>query len=193
MVDQDMLEQIINSVWSLGGIEWLVLVLFAIFFIDAIIPLLPEMFALLAFLSHPTVAMGCLIIVVAALGDVLGNLSLFHLLRAFGIPQFLKNWITRYTDFLVIKGEKIVLFNRLVPLVPIVGPFIIACGWDLRKTLGYIALGGGIKNTLFFVLAGVFHFMFDQSFARFVSLVTFAVVMMTSFFVAKQRRTSLAS
>lgn len=137
---------ILNFLAPVGDIPLLLCVML-IFFIDALIfPALPELIFIAAFIARPTMIFGIQLFFICLLGELLGILSLYFIVKKIGIPKRLSNIINRYVDFLFVSDERILLLNRIVPMIPFCGAFLaIVKTWDLKKCIFYIMIGYVIK------------------------------------------------
>lgn len=156
--------------------------LFAIFVVDAtLVPSVPEFFAVMFFASGNVWALAPigwagLILAAAVGGELVGNAILytaFHrgLVRADRMPRWLSRAMRGWINFLLVRDERIILVNRIVPAVPMVGAFIATLGWDVRRSFAYIAAGGVAKYAVLLTLAGAFGVVFPADVAQLYTLV----------------------
>lgn len=167
--------------------------LFLIFFVSAVVPFPPEIFSTLFYMGNPGVLSAFLILVVAMVGSVLGNATVYYFFRIFGIPKFLNYLAEKYTNFLFIKGEKIVLISYIIPVIVLCGMFMMVCRWNLCRCLLYIAIGCLAKNTLLLILVAGFNYMYDQRMALILSFAALGVVLLLSYVFGRQFRTKLST
>src|SRR3972149_1756147 len=176
----------LQSTLGFLGPRGLLVALFLIFFVDAVVfPALPELFVVVFYFQLvdwgwlPLAAGGSLL-ALAILGDLMGNASLYAIVRWFDrrgrIPRRLASAMQRWTKFLVTSDERILLVNRVAPAVPFTGAFIAVCGWDLRKSLAFIAIGGAAKDGVLLVLIAGLGGAFSPETARIVTLVAVVVL-----------------
>lgn len=152
--------------------------LFVIVVLDAmLIPLGLEFLSVLAFTLYPMFSFPPLlwaagVILSITAGQVGGTLLLYHIGKH---PKLLPRWIKkvmlRYQEILIIKGEKIVLLNCFVPLIPFLGAFIAVCRWGLRRSILFVILGGLTKFSLLIGMSIVFYQTFSVEWAQRVSLI----------------------
>ena len=45
-----------------------------------------------------------------------------------------------------VSDERIILVNRVVPVVPLMGAFIATMKWDPRKSLFYVFIGENLRH-----------------------------------------------
>jgi membrane protein YqaA with SNARE-associated domain len=167
------------------------LALFLIFVIDAaIFPALPEIFAVIFFLANPlpdgsALVWGLAILCMAILGELAGNTLLYVIVRNILVkkrkmPIFLEMVMKRYVDFLVVKDEKIILVNRVAPVVPMVGAFMAVCEWSYRRSISYIFFGAVAKYSFLLLLVGFFGVVYERETAQIIALVAVLVIIAIS-------------
>ncbi|MEE9224132.1 MAG: hypothetical protein V3U51_05225 [Thermoplasmata archaeon] len=183
----DALIELFSSLGFVGGLT----AIFLIFYFDAmIIPLIPELFAVLIFQADPVWEWGILILVIAEVGEVLGNSTLYFAAKNIGLPGFMKRAMNRYIDFLVLKDERLILSNRIAPTVPFVGAFIAACDWDFKKSITYVAVGGLVKYSFLLSIVAAFNVAYPRDMAQNMTLIMVIVFIVVSGVLAliKSRR-----
>lgn len=167
------------------------LALFVIFVIDAaIFPALPEVFAVIFFLANPlpdgsALVWGLAILCMAILGELTGNTLLYVIVRNLLVrkkemPGFLERVMKRYVDFLIVKDEKIILMNRIAPVVPMVGAFMAVCEWSYRRSMSYIFLGAVAKYSFLLLLVGFFGMVYEKETAQIIALVAVLAIIVIS-------------
>ena len=164
-----LIAELFGPLGAVGG----VLCIFLLFFIDAVMfPTLPELFTVLVFVQ----GYGLEPIVLGAL-----------LLR---VPARLQKVITSYRDFLVCQDEKMILVNRIAPVLPFMGAFVALCHWDLRRSIIYLLIGGITKYGLILLLSGFFLAYMEKGTATTVTIIMVLVVIALSFVatVIRKRR-----
>ena len=67
--------------------------------------------------------------------------------------------------------EKLILVNRIAPVVPFVGAFIAVCKWNVKKALSFVAIGGFLKYLVLIALANTFYALYDSGTARKATLI----------------------
>lgn len=183
----DALIELFSSLGFFGGLT----AIFLIFYFDAmIIPLLPELFAVLIFQADPVWEWGILILVVAEVGEILGNSTLYYAAKNIGLPGFMKRAMNKYVKFLVLKDERLILSNRIAPTVPFVGAFIAACEWDFKKSITYVAVGGLVKYSFLLSIVAAFNVAYPRDMAQNMTLIMVIVFIVVSGVLAliKSRR-----
>lgn len=165
------------------GPAGMVIALLLIFIVDAtIFPALPELFAVIIFLSEPTLTWqwGITVIFIAIVGEVIGNSILYFIVKKARIPKRLEKVMNKYVNFLLVKDEKIILVQRIAPVIPFVGAFIAACKWSYRKSMAYIVSGGLAKYSFLLVLVGAFNVMWTRELATIVTIVMVVIMIVLS-------------
>lgn len=177
------LGDVLSGLFGFLGPSGILLTLFLIFVLDAmVIPALPELWFVLTYSFRPAslapAAWAPLLLLMAVLGEAVGNTSLYlivkhGLVRPGRMPRIMERAMRRWTEFLVLHDERIILVNRVAPVVPMVGAFIATLGWDIRKSFAYVVIGAAGKYALLLVLVVYVGIAFDPVVAR---LVTFSLV-----------------
>ena len=130
------------------GVPALLLFIAIIFFIDAILfPTLPELFFVIVIVSGGGgLLFGFEVLIIVAIAEVLGVTLLYLIVEKIKVPKKLKNIVDRYIKFLVVSDERILLVNRVAPVIPFTGAFIsLVEGWKYTKCMLYILIGCIVK------------------------------------------------
>lgn len=174
-------EDIINVFASLGD-TGMVIALVAIILIDGIgLPTLPEVWMVWIFGVHfDSVSWAVLLIVVASVASLGGNFVLYSIVKFIGMPKRIKKAMLRYTDFLIVSDERLLLLNRVAPLVPYTGAFMAVHEWNLRRCATYLIIGALAKSTVVVGLAAVSYDNVRQELAPWVALIAVIVVLVIS-------------
>ena len=174
-------EEIINTFASLGDVG-MVLALVAIILIDGTgVPTLPEVWMIWIFAVHfDSLGWAVILIVVASIASLGGNFILYSVVKLIGMPKRIQKVMRKYTDFLIVSDERLLLLNRVAPLVPYTGAFIAVLNWDLRKCVLYLIIGALAKSTVVIALAWLSYDTFRQDIAPWVALIAVAVVILVS-------------
>lgn len=199
-----MIGDLIYSLFHGLGPVILLLVLYAIFVVDAaIFPALPEIFAVLFFMANPlpegsSLTWGLAILSMATLGELTGNTLLYLvvrnlLVRKRRMPAFLEKVMKRYIGFLVVRDERIILVNRVAPVVPFVGAFMAVCNWSYERSIAYIFLGSVAKYSLLLLLIGQFSIVYERETAQIIALVAVLALIGTSGFFSVLYRKRIVS
>ncbi len=199
------LDEFLAALFASLGPAGSLVALLLIFAADAaLFPALPEAWIVVTYTYRPEVldpvGWAVLLLLVAVLGDVLGTGLLFLLVRRVfvqgrQIPAWLANGMKRWTAFLVVRDERIILLNRVAPVVPFVGAFIAVLGWDIRRSLAFVAVGGLAKYALLLYIVFVIGVAYNVATARWITL-GFVVLVVVLSFVGSwlyRRRTGIRS
>lgn len=188
----DIGQSIVDLFTSLGLVG-LLLSIFLIFYIDAIIfPTLPELFVILIFFAGqglmPELEFAVLMLITIALAEILGVLTLYSVIIRIRVPERIERVIHKYRDFLLVRDERMVLVNRIAPILPFLGAFAAICRWDLRKTLIYTVIGGTVKYGLILAMAGSLAYYYEAGVARTVTFILVLVIIVVSFALSYYRK-----
>src|SRR2546426_7061054 len=140
------------------GFAGTLVAMYLIFVVDAtVIPTLPEVFVVGFFYLHdrlgiPPLVWGIGLLGMAVAGEATGNSILYWfvnrtLVRTGRMPARIEALMRRWMKFLILHDERIILLNRVVPVVPFVGAFIAALKWNYPKSLAFIVIGGSAKDS----------------------------------------------
>ena len=192
------LGQAIYDLFGANG-EWgLVLCIFLIFLLDALlIPTLPELFFVLAFIGganygHPLL-FGVELLIAALIAEQIGIFSLYLVVKKYNhkIPKKIQSALDKYTQFLVVSDEKLLLLNRVAPMLPFAGAFVAILNWSVPKSAFYIAIGCIVKFGFIMMLSNFFYNYFQSEESQIITivmiLVVIAVSIILSFFVKKKK------
>ncbi len=164
--------------------------LFVLVFFDAIvIPMGPELLAIAIYTTDLSFSWA-VTIVATVLAAQMGGTTFLYLIgrRPNLVPRYIRRVMVGYKSALIIKDERIVFVNCFVPVLPFLGAFVAVSGWNLRKSLAMVALGGAIKYSLFLGLSRTFYNLFEQGIAQKVSLLTVLALLAISGAYAYGRR-----
>lgn len=166
------------------------LILFVIFAADAaVFPALPEVWTVVTYAYRPSsfdpLSWALLILGMAMAGEAVGNLALYLVVRRVVVrhgrmPSVLERAMRKWVDFLVVHDERIILVNRVAPVVPFVGAFIATLGWNVRTSLLYILVGAAVKYSALLALVGVVGIAYNTATARSVSLLLVVLTIFVS-------------
>jgi membrane protein YqaA with SNARE-associated domain len=169
--------------WFLiNGTFYALIGLFLILVIDSMIfPTLPEVFAVAAFFLDPTLEWGLIILLTACCAEVTGNSLLYALVRKKKLPNFIQKAMKKWVGFLFLRDERILLLNRVAPVVPFTGAFIATCEWSYKLSMAYLVVGGAAKYGLLLALVGLLNVTFDPDTAQLFTLFALAFIISFSF------------
>ena len=174
-------EDIISLFSSLGDVGML-LALVTIILIDGTgFPTLPEIWMVFIFGANPdSFTWGFMVVVVSSLASLGGNFILYSLVKAARLPNWISRRMKQYTDFLIVKDERLLLLNRLAPVVPYTGAFMAVCNWDIRKCALYLIVGALAKSSVVVFLSWLSYDNLRQDVAPWAALAAVAVVIVAS-------------
>ncbi len=190
------LQQLLSPLGTLG----LLLCIFTLFYIDAIVfPTLPELFTVVIFLGvtanasaivgiPPEVWFGVLILVFIAMAEVLGLTTLYLIVRRAKVPGRVEIIVRQYLRFLIYPDERMILLNRIAPVLPFLGAFVALCGWSYKKSVAYTLIGGTIKYGLILFASGAFIAYLDSGTAVIATLALVIGVLIISFLLSYYRK-----
>jgi membrane protein YqaA with SNARE-associated domain len=179
---------IFNPTTVVGGL----ICIFLLFYIDAIIfPTVPELFTVGIYASQDqigTLPFGLLILGTVAASEVLGFCTLYYVVRKVRVPKLIQKGVDKFQAFLIYPDERMILVNRVAPIVPFLGAFASICHWNLRKSIKYVLIGGMAKYGLILLASGLFIAYWDRGTATIVVLVLVIGVIIASFIASYHRK-----
>lgn len=179
------------------GDAGVVLCVFLLFLLDALlVPTLPELFMVLGFSSEPTFEFGMVLLGIAVIAELLGIFALYYVVSRIKVPARIERIANKYIDFLVFSDEKIILVNRVAPMIPFLGAFIAMVDtWDRKKCAAYIVIGCLVKYGIILLANGFFISYLGSEQAQTVTLVFIFSVIAISFVASyfKKRKEGLES
>lgn len=183
-----------STLWGLfeplgpwGGLIFI----FLLFYIDAIIfPTLPELFVVLVFLAQDSgtgdwlILYGGLMLLTIVLAEIAGVMTLYLIIKRAKLGGFrtkISRAVERYRCFLLVQDERMILLNRIAPILPFLGGFIALSCWNLRKCITYVVIGGVLKYGVILLMSGFFLAYFSQGTAQAATLVLVIGILIASF------------
>lgn len=190
-----------SALWGLFGPlgPWGGLVfIFLLFYIDAIlIPTLPELFVVLVFVAQDHIASdwmlayGMLMLLTIMLAEVVGVMSLYLIIKRAKLGSYrekVSRAVERYRRFLLVQDERMILLNRIAPILPFLGGFIALSSWNLRRSIIYVIIGGALKYGIILIMSGFFLAYFSQSTAQTVTMAMIIGILVASFIASTIRK-----
>jgi hypothetical protein len=180
-----------------GNIFLIMLGVFLIFYLDSmVLTLLPEVLILFFMKQpHPGVSLvtwAILLLLMATIGDVSGNYTIYILFKKWGwFQKKVSAKLRKYVGFLLLKDEKLILLNRVAPALPMCGVFMAACDWNIKKSLFYIYLGGLIKYSIILFIFGFLDLFYDSDVAFWITLISVIAFLVPSFFYGRRKQKQL--
>lgn len=195
----------LSGVFAFLGPAGTLLALYLAFVLDAaIFPTLPELIFVLSYAYRPPtwdpVAWAALLLGMALAGEATGNTAMYAWVRKLLVdrgrmPRWLENAMRRWTDFLLVRDERIILVNRVAPVVPFAGAFIATLGWSFRRSLVYVVVGAAAKYAFLLGLVAYLGYAYNRDTATTITVVAVIVVLAVSLTasVLYRRRTGAPS
>lgn len=190
-----------SALWGLFGPlgPWGGLIfIFLLFYIDAIlIPTLPELFVVLVFVAQDHIASdwmlayGVLMLLTIMLAEVVGVMSLYLIIKRAKLGSYrekVSRAVERYRRFLLVQDERMILLNRIAPILPFLGGFIALSSWNLRRSIIYVMIGGALKYGIILIMSGFFLAYFSQSTAQTVTMAMIIGILVASFIASTIRK-----
>ncbi len=155
----------------------------------AIVPTLPELAFVLSYsyraAGFDPLSWAILLVSMALAGEAIGNTLLYLFVRRVLVergrmPRVLSNAMRRWTGFLVVRDERIILVNRVAPVVPFVGAFIATLGWSYPKSLTYILVGAAAKYSFLLGLIAFLDLVYVPETATLITVATVLVLVVVS-------------
>ena len=196
MTDLNTFGDLISEFFRPLGLWGAIICIFILFYIDAIVfPTLPELFTVIIFNSGigagaDPFLFGVAILVTLLVAEALGVLTLHSVVKYAKVAGRIQKAVHKYRDFLVVPDERMILVNRMAPILPFLGAFVALCGWNLKKSLAYVALGGAVKYGIIIALSGLFFIYLSNDVAWVVTLTmilaVIAISMVATYFRKKR-------
>jgi hypothetical protein len=180
-----------------GNIYLVLLLVFLIFYFDAmVLTIFPEFLILFFFPARPEefslIIWVILLVAMATIGDVSGNYTVYLLFKKWKwFHKRVSEKLRKYVNFLVLKDEKLILLNRVAPALPMCGAFMAACNWNVKASLFYIFLGGLIKYLIIVASFAFLDWVFPTDTAFWIMLIFLAVFLVISYFLGRKERRRL--
>ena len=164
--------------------------IFLLFYIDSLIfPTLPEVFFILSFMYDPTPYWGMILLLVGAVPEFAGVTSLYLVVERIRVPERIRSVADKYSKFLILNDERMILVNRVAPVMPFTGAFIsLIESWEIKRAWFYLILGYVLKYGAILLFANFFFAFFSGPQAEVLSIVMIIIVMAVSLFMAYRKK-----
>lgn len=186
----------LTEIFRYCGASGVLLVIFLVFFIDAILfPTLPEIFFIVGFMYDPEPIWGLKILVIASIAEAIGISILYYIVENIGVPKKIKNIANKYVDFLVVSDERMLLINRVAPVLLFAGAFVsLIQSWTLKKALLYNFIGCYLKYGVILLFANFFYNYFNDDCAQLYTIIFILAIMILSIIASgiKKRKKGLS-
>ena len=184
---------IMTDIFGPYGMAGVVAMVFVAFLVDAtVFPFLPEIFIIIGFAYEPTPGFAVILLLTAIIAECLGNTLLYCVVQRFGLPRKLKRVMNKYVSILIVSDERMMLLNRIAPMIPYSGAFIsVIESWKLSRALFYIVIGCILKYGLILSKSTFFYSYFTSDVAQYV-MIGFVVLILAISLIAsyiRKRRT----
>ena len=194
----------LSGLFAFLGPAGTLVALFLVFVLDAaIIPTLPELAIVVSYLLGRTpdvapLSWALMLLAMAVAGEVVGNTLMFLWVRKLVVdrghlPRLIGRAMRGWTRLMIVPDERIILVNRIAPVVPFVGAFIAVVGWSFRKSLLYIVLGSIAKYSLLLVIVGYLGIVYEPGTATLVTAVAVIALVAVSVAASAVYRRRLAA
>ncbi len=176
----------------LGLVGWLIAI-FILFYIDAIIfPTLPELITIIIFIAGlqttPAWFLGMMILITIAVAEFAGLTTLYLIVKKAKVPKMIHRVVCKYRDFLIVKDERIILLNRIAPVLPFIGAFVAILDWSYRKSVIYTLVSGVLKYGVILLLGSWFFEFLSEGVAAQVTLAMVVGILVASLVLSAIRR-----
>ena len=164
--------------------------IFLLFYIDSLIfPTLPEVFFILSFMYDPTPYWGMILLLVGAVAEFAGVTSLYLVVERIRVPERIRSVADKYSKFLILNDERMILVHRVAPVMPFTGAFIsLIESWEIKRAWFYLILGYVLKYGAILLFANFFFAFFSGPQAEVLSIVMIIIVMAVSLFMAYRKK-----
>ena len=173
------------------GDQGILICIFLLFLLDALlVPTLPELFFILAIGANTSWEFSLLVLVVGFAGEMVGVFFLYNVVKRTGLPKRVDKALKKYINFLIVSDEKVMLINRIAPMVPFTGAVMAAMRkrWDIRKCLLWLVVGYVFKYGLIMLFGQTATTFFDGGTSRTVMLIAIIAMIVISAVVAFLRK-----
>jgi hypothetical protein len=172
---------IIDKFSDLGDIGMLLAIVVIIWIDGTAFPTLPEAWLVFIYGAHPDSFMwGFSLVLVASIASLAGNFTLYSLVKIARLPGWIQNGMRKYTNFLILKDERLLILNRFAPLIPYTGAFIAVCNWNVKKSAVYLFLSALAKFSAYTIIFWLSYGALEDEVAPWISLCIVAVVITLS-------------
>lgn len=177
----DIGQSVIDAFSSFGDLGMLVAIVIIIWIDGTVFPTLPEVWLVFLYGVHPgSFTWGATLVVVTSCASLLGNMTLFSLVKLAKLPRRVQRAMRKYTDWLILKDERLLILNRFAPVLPYSGAFIAVCDWDLKKCIAYLFGSAVVKTSVYIIIFWMSYGALEDEVAPWVSLGIVAVVIAAS-------------
>ena len=173
------------------GDQGILICIFLLFLLDALlVPTVPELFFILAIGANTSWEFSLLVLVVGFAGEMVGVFFLYNVVKRTGLSKRVDKALKKYINFLIVSDEKVMLINRIAPMVPFTGAVMAAMRkrWDVRKCLLWLVIGYVFKYGLIMLFGQTATTYFEGGTSRTVMLIAIIAMIVVSAVVAFIRK-----
>ncbi|TLZ43653.1 MAG: hypothetical protein E6K19_06765 [Methanobacteriota archaeon] len=184
------LDEWLQGLFGFLGPSGALVALFVLFVIDAaIVPALPELALVVVYLygvpEYDPLVRALLLLTMAVGGEFAGNTVLYLWVRTLlvdrgRVPRPVERAMAGWMRFLIVPDERIILLNRIAPVVPFVGAFIAVLHWSYRRSIAYVVVGAAAKYSLLLVLVGFLRLAYPRQAATLLTVSAVLVLVAAS-------------
>jgi len=159
-----------------------VMALMVIIWLDGVaFPTFPEFWLIWIFgVNSDSIAWGAILVMASTFAALCGNLTLYGLVKIARLPGWIQRRMRQYTDFLIVSDERLILINKIAPIVPYTGAFMAVCNWNLKKCISYAAAGGSVKTAIILLISWASYDTLKQEVAPWIAMGAIAIMMVSS-------------
>ncbi len=164
--------------------------IFLLFYIDSLIfPTLPEVFFILGFMYDPVPMWGLALLLVGGIAEFAGVTTLYLAVEHIRVPTWVSSAADKYSKFLILNDERMILVNRIAPVMPFTGAFIsLIDSWNIKRAWFYLILGYVLKYGAVLLFANTFYAFFTGPQAEILSITMVILVMAVSLIMAYRKK-----
>lgn len=132
---------------------------------------------------------GLKILVIASIAEAIGISILYYIVENIGVPKKIKNIASKYVDFLIMNDERMLLVNRVAPVLLFAGAFIsLIQSWTLKKALLYNFIGCYLKYGVILLFANFFYSYFNDGCAQLYTIIFILAIMVLSIIASSVKK-----
>ncbi|MBX8631950.1 MAG: hypothetical protein KIY12_04955 [Thermoplasmata archaeon] len=129
-----------------------------------------------------------------SIAEFSGITSLYFIVKYYELPTWIRSKMLSYSRLFILKDEKVILLNRVAPVIPFLGAFIATCRWPYAKSIFYNFIGGISKYLLIILLASFLLSVFSNQFeAEIITLFAVATIIGVSAYLSSRERKRLGA
>ena len=123
------------------------------------------------------------------MAEAAGLSTLYLIVEKLGVPERIKNIADMYADFLMVSDERMLLVNRVAPMLPFAGAFVsLIHSWTLKRALLYNFIGCYLKYGIILLFADFFYSYFGSTEAQWYTILFVVIVMVISIILSVYKK-----